>query len=318
MKKEISCVNIHCSKYKDNSSQRDWIKHFGFYRRRCDSKLVQRFRCKICRKTFSNQTFNPNYRQHKPQINSMVRMTLCSKMSFRRIAKGLKINRKTVVRKFKFLAEVARQSQGRRLAKLESIDLVQIDEMETFEHSKCKPLSIALAVVPGTRIILGATASEMPAKGPLAEVSRKKYGRRRDDRKREFQNVLERINSVTSGDLWIVSDKKTVYPNWIKGVLPQATHFKVKGRRGCVAGYGEMKRGGFDPLFYLNHTAATIRDNLARMLRRTWCGTKHLPCLQDALDLHTDFHNEMMEKQDTQPIDRDEYLAECKFYGAFL
>ena len=85
-----------------------------------------------------------------------------------------------------------------------------------------------------------------------------------------------------------------------------------------VDGYGEMKKIGFDPLFFLNQTAATVRDNLARMLRRTWCGTKRLACLQNTLDLHTDFHNEMMELDQTIPLDRDEYLAECKFYRAFL
>jgi len=318
MKKEICCINRHCPKYSDTSGRRHWITHFGFYRRRNDCKLVQRFRCTNCGRTFSNQTFNPTFRQHKPRINKMVRQTLCSKMSLRRTAKVLQLNRKTVVRKFRFLAEVARIRHQLRLSKLEGIDLIQIDEMETFEHSKCKPLSLALAVVPGTRIILGARASEMPAKGPLAAISRKKYGPRLDNRKREFQEVLRILKPVTTNDLWIVSDKKSVYSNWINGVLPLSTHFKVKGRRGCVAGYGEMKKIGFDPLFYLNHTAATIRDNLARMLRRTWCGTKRLPYLQDALDLHCDFHNEMMERKGTMPIDRNEYLAECKYYGAFL
>ena len=318
MKKEISCTNIQCKKFGDNSIRRDWITHFGFYRRRCDSKLVQRFRCKSCGKTFSNQTFNHTYRQHKPEINSLIRTTLCSKMSLRRIAKGLKINRKTVVRKFKHLAHVARLNQEHRLAKLEMINFIQMDEMETFEHSKCKPLSIALAVIPGKRIILGAKASEMPAKGPLAAISRKKYGPRRDDRKREFQAVLDIVKPLTSKDLWLVSDKKSAYPKWIREILPHATHFKTKGRRGCIAGYGEMKEGGRDPLFHLNHTAATIRDNLARMLRRTWCGTKKLPSLQDALDLHTDYHNEMMEKDETEPLDRNAYLMEYMAYGAFL
>jgi transposase-like protein len=317
LKKEISCTNTKCEKFGDGSVRRDWITNFGFYRRRCDSKYVQRFRCKACGKTFSNQTFNSTYRQHRPEINSLVRTTLCSKMSFRRIAKGFKINRKTVVRKFKHLAHVARLNQERRLAKLKGVDLVKIDEMETFEHSKCKPLSIALAVVPGTRLILGARASEMPAKGPLADVSRKKYGPRRDDRKRGFQNVLNTLEPVTTKDLWIVSDKKSVYPRWIREVLPNATHFKTKGRRGCVAGYGEMKEGGRDPLFYLNHTAATIRDNLARMLRRTWCGSKKLAALQLALDLNTDFHNEMMERDGTVAIDRIAYLVEYQSYGSF-
>jgi hypothetical protein len=190
--------------------------------------------------------------------------------------------------------------------------------METFEHSKCKPLSIALAVVPGTRIILDARASEMPANGPLAEISRKKYGLRRDDRKREFQAVLKTLAQVTTKDLWIVSDKKSVYPHWIREVLPNAIHFKTKSRRGCVAGYGEMKQGGRDPLFYLNHTAATIRDNLARMLRRTWCGSKTLAALQLALDLNTDFHNEMMERDGTESLDRSAYLAEYQSYGCFI
>ncbi len=317
MKKEISCTNTACEKFEDGSIRRDWIVHFGFYRRHCDSKYIQRFRCKVCGKTFSNQTFNPTYRQHRPEINSLVRTTICSKMSLRRIAKGLKINRKTVVRKFKYLAQVARLNQERRIAKLKDVDLVQMDEMETFEHSKCKPLSIALAVVPGTRIIIGARASEMPAKGLLASISLKKYGPRKDDRKREFQVVLATMRLVTKKDLWVVSDKKSVYPKWIREVLPEAIHFRTKGRRGCVAGYGEMKEGGRDPLFYLNHTAATIRDNLARMLRRTWCGSKKIVFLQEALDLHTDFHNEMMTKDGTKPLDRIAYLNEYNAYGAF-
>ncbi len=317
MKKEVSCTNPGCEKFGDGSSKRDWITHFGFYRRSCDSKYVQRFRCKACGKTFSNQTFNHTYRQHRPEINSLIRTTICSKMSFRRIAKGFKINRKTVVRKFKFLAHIAKLNQERRLSKLRGVDLVKVDEMETFEHSKCKPLSIALAVVPGTRIIIGARASVMPAKGPLADISRKKYGPRRDDRKIEFQAVLKTLKGVTTEDLWLVSDKKSVYPRWVREILPSATHFKTKGRRGCVAGYGEMKEGGRDPLFYLNHTAATIRDNLARMLRRTWCGSKNLDALQMALDLNTDFHNEMMERDGTEPLDRIAYLNEYQSYGAF-
>src|SRR5690606_30560130 len=117
-------------------------------------------------------------------------------------------------------------------------------------------------------------------------------------------------------DVWVLTDKKSTYPNWIRGVLPGATHFKVKGRRGCVVGYGEMKKGGFDPLFYLNHTAAMVRDNLARMLRRTWCGTKLRAYLQHALDLYVDFHNEMMEKLPQKGFDRGRHISLCRLHGA--
>lgn len=318
MKNSVCCVNEKCPHYRDTVGDRGWIRCFGSYRRKCDSKIVQRFRCIKCLKTFSNQTFNPNYRQHKPRINKAVRDLICSKVSLRRIAILLSTNRKTVIRKFHYNANLARLRNKSRLQNRNQIDFIQIDEMETFEHSKCKPLSIALAVEPGTRLILGAISSEMPAKGPLAEISRKKYGPRPDGRRVAFQNVLTDIRPLLSTDVWIVTDKKTAYPAWIKSTLPQSVHLKVKGKRGCVAGYGEMKKTGFDPLFWLNHNAAMVRDNLARMLRRTWCTTKKIECLQDALALYTDFHNEMIEKIGAQKLDRQEYLLHCQSHGLLL
>src|SRR5690606_33736036 len=104
----------------------------------------------------------------------------------------------------------------------------------TFEHTKCKPLSIAVAVIPGSRVILGAIPSEMPAKGPLAEISRKKYGPRRDDRRAAFQELLRTISPSLTEDVWLASDKKTTYPGWIREVLPGSKHFKAKGKRGCI------------------------------------------------------------------------------------
>src|SRR5688500_12375213 len=105
MKPSVSCVNLACPKFRVKEGPKDWIKPHGEYFRRCDSKSIQRFRCNQCGKTFSNQTFNPTYRQQKPRVNSLVRTLLCSKMSMRRIALGFGMNRKTVKRKFLFLAE---------------------------------------------------------------------------------------------------------------------------------------------------------------------------------------------------------------------
>jgi hypothetical protein len=236
----------------------------------------------------------------------------------RQIAREFSINRKTVQRRFLWIAEQARKNQQNRLNSLSGIDFIQIDEMETHEHTKCKPISIAVAVAPGSRLILGAITSEMPAKGPLAEISRKKYGQRRDDRRQAFQNLLRAIKPVLSEDVWVFSDKKTTYPKWIREVLPCSRHLRAKGRRGCVVGYGEMKKAGFDPLFWLNHTAAMIRDALARMLRRTWCNTKLLFYLQQALDIQLDYHNERMDQRGKPLYDRSHWLARCQANGSLI
>jgi len=52
----------------------------------------------------------------------------------------------------------------------------------------------------------------------------------------------------------VKSDESQHYPQPIKNFFSQARHHSYKGKRGCVVGQGELKRGGFDPLFSLNHT----------------------------------------------------------------
>lgn len=71
-------------------------------------------------------------------------------------------------------------------------------------------------------------------------------------------------------------------------------HKRVKGRRGCVVGQGELKRGGRDPLFALNHTAAMLRANVNRLFRRTWCTTKRMDRLKAHLMIYIDFHNTVL------------------------
>jgi hypothetical protein len=130
--------------------------------------------------------------------------------------------------------------------------------------------------------------------------------------------VLRAIKPNLSDDVWVFSDRKTTYPLWISEVLPDSKHFRAKGKRGCIAGYGEMKKTGFDPLFWLNHNAAMIRDALARMLRRTWCNTKQLFYLQQALDIQVDYHNEMMDRLGKPLYDRNQWLARCYANGALI
>ena len=69
----------------------------------------------------------------------------------------LQVNPKTVVRKFRIMAARARAEHEVRLGELAKapISEIQFDDLETFEHTKCKPLSVTLAVSKKTREILG-------------------------------------------------------------------------------------------------------------------------------------------------------------------
>jgi hypothetical protein len=215
----------------------------------------------------------------------------------RRIAKILRIHRLTVARKRKFLSEQGAIQSQRFLKKCSRLPFkhVQLDEMETFEHSKCKPLSIALIVSDDEnrkRVILGFKVSVMPAKGPLASISREKYGLRRDHRADAIRCLLKSVKPLIHDTPKITSDQNPRYPNLIREQWDIATHIAVKGRRGCIVGQGELKKIGFDPLFSLNHTCAMFRANVNRLFRKTWCTTKKISALEQHLNIYMAYHNE--------------------------
>lgn len=213
----------------------------------------------------------------------------------RRSARILGIHRVTVARKKQFIASQSRieQSQFLQKFKVTPVTEVQFDDIETFEHTKYKPLSITLAVTP-ERHILGFKVSRMPAKGHLAEESRQKYGIRRDQRRKALTELLTSLKEVVDDKALFRTDQNPLYPSPLRTVFPNATHETCLGRRGCIVGQGELKKIPWDPLFSLNHTAAMLRANINRLFRRTWCTTKVPERLSEHLDIYVSFHNRVL------------------------
>lgn len=281
-------------------SARVSFRRKGRYWRSSDAQWVSRFICLHCQRSFSSSRSSPCFRQKKRKLNEPIRKLLCSGVSQRRIARLLRINPKTVVRKFLFLAEQAKKAhqqdlQAHRLRLGEKLAELQMDEMESFERSKCLPLSIPLVVETKTRKILGYRVCSMPAKGPLAHISRKKYGLRNDHRAQAAISLLTDIAPLLTERAVLLTDQNPKYPAWIRAALPSTIcHRTVKGRRGCGVGQGELKKIGRDPLFSLNHTCAMIRANINRLFRRTWCTTKRRERLEAHLALYAQYHNQTL------------------------
>jgi hypothetical protein len=237
-------------------------------------------------------------RQKRPDLHQPVFELLVSGVSQRRVARICRTTQTTVARKLVLMGEFAKIQQNRRLARMKStVSCAVFDEMETFEHTKCKPVAIAVAVEEETRVILRLNAASMPAKGQLAKISRRRYGHRKDERKVALEKTLTAIAHVAAPGLCVKSDECPRYPRLVKNQLPGSEHKTFKGRRGCVVGQGELKAGGWDPLFALNHTCAMIRDNLKCLARRTWCTTKRIDRLQCRLELYTCAHNALIDAE---------------------
>jgi transposase-like protein len=282
---------------KDKSSHLcSRIIRFGSYYRTSDAKTITRFRCLNCKRSFSNATFNDCFRQKKRHKNEILRRLLGSGNSLRRSAKILNINRITVVRKFIFLGGRAEFRLALINFQRPKATVVEFDDLETFEHTKCKPLSVTLAVESPSRRILGFAVSEMKAKGLLTKKA-KKYGPRKDGRSKAREYLFRKIHPLVVETALIKSDKNPHYERDVFRFFPKAKYSQYKGKRGANTGQGELKKTKFDPLFSLNHTCAKMRADINRLFRKTWCTTKKKERLYLHLCIFADLHNEHLANQ---------------------
>lgn len=286
----------YCSSNITASVSRTGVRRNGFFRRKCDGAKLIRYRCS-CKRSFSTATFDACFRQRKRHLNFVIAEHLASSNSQRRTAKLLRINKNTVVKKFKFVGPFAYKTLHRLNSEFTKSEIIEFDDQETFEHTKLKPLSITLAVQHKSRRILGFSVSQMPAKGHIAALSRKKYGQRTDQRYQGRSELFKSLQSVVKENAIIKSDQNPHYPETVKRFFPKAAHETYKGQRGSTTGQGELKKVRWDPLFSLNHTCAKIRADVNRLFRKTWCTTKKKDQLGFHLAIFAVYHNLSLEKK---------------------
>lgn len=167
--------------------------------------------------------------------------------------------------------------------------------MESIEHTKLKPLTIPLCVSDDFRI-LGIEVGKIPAKGHLAELSRKKYGPRSNERELVFRRLLtnlryqQKVNPMT-----ITTDSYPLYANLIREYFPAAKHIQIVARdlkeKKRELMHQKAFKKVFDPLFALNQRCAKLRSDVRRMTRRSWCTTKKIENLQRHLKLYQVYNN---------------------------
>lgn len=271
------------------------IKKAGWYYRRSDRKAVQRYKCKVCENYFSSSTLGFFCGQKKRHLNYQIEKQLAAAVSLRETARILQINRKTVARKLRIQGHLAKLHLNTLNLKKPKATVIQFDDMETFEHTKCKPVAISLAVEESTRRILDFQICAQPAKGLLAKKSVLKYGKRPDERPIYRLRLFQNLKNLVTESVLIKTDQSTHYIKNIKQVFPKSVHIAYKGRKGCVVGQGELKAGGFDPLFSLNHTAAMARYKISRLVRKTWCTTKSIEQLKNHFAIMALQHNHRLD-----------------------
>lgn len=268
-----------------NSSTGRFYSKYGYFTPKHNHQPVPRYRCRHCRTCFCARSFSDIFRQHKPRLNLIIFNALCSGMTFRRSARVLRVSRNTVTAKFHKLAAKARRLHVKALqARSHSITVVEFDEMESYQASRLNMLSIPLAVQPKSGFILDARVALMRPKGLLAKKHPGAWRHwNQDTRKEACRSVLRRVQRLSGGRVLVRCDAKPQYPGLIRAYVKKA-QIEICRRD---PNFPETKRF----TGYLNHAAAKLRADLARLRRRTWACTRRWQNLQQHLYLYMAWSN---------------------------
>ena len=151
---------LMCPKcFSEDFAKKGWLKN------KKENKKIRQYKCKNkkCKARFSINSIKDTKWQKKPDLNQKIMDLYCEGTTLRGISRILKISYNTVVEKWRFMASKARI---KHLTTLEFGEIVtkyiQFDQMETFEHTKEKPLGIALSIRPKTGQILSAKVCRIP------------------------------------------------------------------------------------------------------------------------------------------------------------
>ena len=252
----------------------------GFFRRRCDGRRVQRFLCLECRRYFSIQTFRLDYRLHKPRLHLHLLRDFVSKVTHRQGARMLGCSRKTIAHRLELLGRHCLQFHDRMLesalARGGIRGTFQLDELETFEHSRrLAPVSMPVLIERKSYFVLYAEAVALPPRGRLSpwnqerKAEREKcLGKRKSGSTAAVGRSFELLAAVHApeGPVHVQTDCKTSYRSWLRRLFgPRLVHERYSST---------LRRDYGHPLFPINHTLATMRDGISRLVRRNWGASK--------------------------------------------
>ena len=286
------CPNRACPQHH-HPTPRFYVRR-GSYRPRCRSRPVPRFRCRICKRGFSRQTFRADYRDHRPSLNAPLFLLLASGMGLRQAARNLALSPRCTELKARKLARHLRRLNLNLRRPLEGTCDFQLDEFESYEGRRnTRPLSIPMLIERESRFIVWAEAAPIRPHGRMSaareraiEEDRRRFGRRKDLSRRSVYRTLRRGAELAAryATIELSSDEKSAYPGLARRAF--GTRRLVHQRTNS-----ELARRTWNPLFPINHSEAMARDLMGRLRRESWLVSKKRRFLDLALALWSAYRN---------------------------
>ena len=251
------------------------LKKRGFQKSKRGKTQV--YQCKKCKKRFTRRNESINYRKRKQHLREKITKLYCERMSLNGIARVLNIDRKTVVRYFRENSELAKKANKKRLGKSLVTSYVQFDQLETFEHTKRKPIGIQISIRHKTGEIISAKAGYIPIRAlSVAKGYTKEWNRKARNSTHLFKMLDETKPALNKDYATVTCDQDRSQVSFLKEFYKDPF---------IVIAPSNKENKKIDRVF------RRMRQDISRLGRKTLSTTKDIKQLQKHLDLYTEYHN---------------------------
>jgi transposase-like protein len=283
------CPRRDCAAHREPVGR--WFVRHGTYQPKCRRTPIPRFRCLVCHRGFSRQTFRYDFRDHAPSCNVPLLRLLTSGVGLRQSARLLVIDISAVQRKLKKMAATCALLHGNLSPHLAPGSTFLLDEEETFEQASIQPVTMPVLIEKETWFVVATDAAPIRRLAPvgttrrwLQEESERRLGRRPDESRASVLRTLQALaHRLGGGHLVLRTDEKSSYATLVREVFRgEAKHETTSGK---------AARTKHNPLFPINTTLAMTRDNNGRLRRRSWLVSKRCACLQQQMCLFLVYRN---------------------------
>ena len=267
------CPYRHCPQHR--SPDTGFFTRRGFYHPLCRAHPVPRFRCRTCGRSFSRQTFRADYRDHRPDLNARLFLSIASGLGLRQSSRNLGLSLRCTELKFRKIARHLRRLNLNLRWPLGRPVQLQFDELETYEGRRnTRPLSLPLLIERDSRFVVWAESAPIRPRGRMSKEraqaireDERRYGPRKDLSHRSVRRTLERGAELVDGPIELFTDEKSTYPAVARRVFGarRLKHERTNSR---------LVRATWNPLFPINHSEAMARDLLGRLRRESWLVSK--------------------------------------------
>ena len=268
------CPNPACPFHlRDRQSWR--FERIGCFERQSPPYLVQRYLCRTCRRSFSDQTFRTTYWMRRADLLAPVLLRLQSCSGFRQLGRDFGVSPTTIAGISARLGRHALLFLQKHRPRGRLKEPLTLDGFEGFEWSQFHPSSYHVAVGKHSHFFYGFTTTELRRKGRMTDSQRKmrehletRFGRPDPRGTEKDVGTLLSIVAPSPQELELHTDEHQAYPRALRRVPHLTiTHETISSR---------AARTPQNPLFPVNLLDLLIRHSGSQHKRETIAFPKRL------------------------------------------